>query len=97
MRSLWKGLSISNRINRFYDRKIKLTRGFNHRRLFISDRILNLRRATIISKLVGLTFQVRNGKEYAKCIVDNNMIGYKFGSYISTKRYSTYKAKKKKK
>jgi len=42
-------------------------------------------------------FLVYNGKDFQKVIVTKNMIGYRFGQFIITRKVVTFKKKKKKK
>ena len=51
----------------------------------------------IVSKYVGLTFSIHNGKKYIKITVSEEMLGYKFGAFAPTRGQFFFKKKKLKK
>ena len=53
------------------------------------------RNAIIVPKFVEQTLEVHNGKKFVEILVTEEMIGYKFGEFSSTrKRFSFKKTKK---
>ncbi len=55
------------------------------------------RRSTITPEFVGYTVSVHNGKKHIPVYVTENMVGYKFGEFSSTrtfKKHGGVKAKK---
>lgn len=55
------------------------------------------RNSEILPLFDGKSIKVHNGKSYAKLLIDKNMIGHKFGEFVSTRKRYIYKSKKKKK
>lgn len=53
------------------------------------------RNMEITPKLIGLTVKIHNGKEYKEMTVKNEIIGYKFGEFVFTRRKFSFKKKKK--
>ncbi len=49
---------------------------------------------TIMPKDIDYNFDIYNGKTFIKLNVNKNMLGYKFGEFINTKKRSLYKKKK---
>ncbi len=43
------------------------------------------RRSTILPQFVGLTFGVYNGKKFIPVIVNEDMVGHKFGEFAPTR------------
>ncbi|MGE0651078.1 MAG: 30S ribosomal protein S19 [Alphaproteobacteria bacterium] len=43
------------------------------------------RRSTILPQFVGLTFGVHNGQKFIPVLVNENMIGHKFGEFAPTR------------
>jgi len=53
------------------------------------------RNTTIISSMIGKNFRIYNGKNYMKLAISHpDMIGYKLGEFIFTKRMGSYLHKK---
>lgn len=50
----------------------------------------NARSATILPQFVGLKFQVHNGKEYVAFDITENMVGYKLGQFVPTRKRFKY-------
>lgn len=55
----------------------------------------NKRNSIIFPTFVGKTVQVHNGKDYTKIIIIKEMIGYKLGEFVKTRKTFKYKNKKK--
>jgi len=53
------------------------------------------RRSTILPQFVGLTFGVYNGRKFIPVIVNEDMIGHKFGEFSPTRTYLGHLADKK--
>lgn len=51
----------------------------------------------ILPKFVGLTMQVYNGKTFTTLKIVNEMVGYKVGEFVLTRKQFSYKKKKNKK
>jgi len=45
------------------------------------------RRSTILPQFVGLTFGVYNGQKFIPVLVNEDMIGHKFGEFSPTRTY----------
>ncbi len=50
----------------------------------------------ILPSFVELTFRVYNGKVFAIVKIINEMVGHKFGEFVSTRKQFSYKKKKNK-
>ncbi|MBL4613717.1 MAG: 30S ribosomal protein S19 [Magnetovibrio sp.] len=53
------------------------------------------RRSTILPQFVGLTFGVYNGRKFIPVIVNEDMIGHKFGEFSPTRTFMGHTADKK--
>lgn len=53
------------------------------------------RRSTILPQFVGMTFAVYNGKKFIPVMVNENMVGHKFGEFSPTRTYFGHGADKK--
>lgn len=53
------------------------------------------RRSTIMPQFVGLTFGVHNGHKFLPVLVNENMIGHKFGEFAPSKTFYGHAADKK--
>ena len=53
------------------------------------------RRSTILPQFVGLTFGVYNGRKFVPVLVNENMIGHKFGEFSPTRTYYGHTADQK--
>lgn len=51
----------------------------------------------IMPKDIDLTYNIYNGKDFIKIKISKDMIGYKFGEFINTRKRYIYKKTKKKK
>ncbi len=55
------------------------------------------RRSTILPQFVGLTFGVYNGQKHMPVLVNENMVGHKFGEFAPSRTYYGHAADKKSK
>ncbi|MBL28199.1 MAG: 30S ribosomal protein S19 [Rhodospirillaceae bacterium] len=55
------------------------------------------RRSTILPQFVGLTFGVYNGHKFIPVLVNENMVGHKFGEFSPTRTYYGHAADRKSK
>lgn len=55
------------------------------------------RRSTIIPDMIGLTFNVHNGKSFIPVYVTENHIGYKLGEFAPTRIFKGHKGSVQKK
>ncbi len=78
MRSSWKGKFITNEIVNLYK-----SSDLNKASVFSRD-------ATILSEFVGLDLSVHNGMTFYPIHVTPEMVGYKFGEFIFTKKTGTF-------
>jgi small subunit ribosomal protein S19 len=53
------------------------------------------RRSTIMPQFVGVTFQVHNGKNFIPVLVNEDMVGHKFGEFAPTRTYTGHGTDKK--
>jgi small subunit ribosomal protein S19 len=53
------------------------------------------RRSTILPQFVGLTFAVYNGKKFVPVLVNEEMIGHKFGEFSPTRTFRGHAGNKK--
>ena len=52
------------------------------------------RRSTILPQFVGLTFGVYNGNKHIPVLVNEDMVGHKFGEFSPTRTYYGHAADK---
>ncbi len=52
------------------------------------------RSSVILPPMIGLTFEIHNGKTFQKLLVQENMVGHKFGEFALTRKYPKHPAKK---
>ena len=55
------------------------------------------RRSTIVPDMIGLTFNVHNGKNFIPVYVTENHIGYKLGEFAPTRTFKGHKGSVQKK
>ena len=55
------------------------------------------RRSTIIPDMIGLTFNVHNGRNFVPVYVTENNIGYKMGEFAPTRTFKGHKGSVQKK
>ena len=53
------------------------------------------RRSTILPQFVGLTFGVHNGQKHVPVMVNEDMVGMKFGEFAPTRSFPGHAADKK--
>jgi small subunit ribosomal protein S19 len=53
------------------------------------------RRSTILPQFVGLTFGVHNGQKHLPVLVNEEMVGHKFGEFAPTRTFHGHAADKK--
>jgi len=53
------------------------------------------RRSMIVPDMVGLTFDVHNGKKFIAVFVSENMVGHRLGEFAPTRTFKGHAAKKK--
>ncbi|KAK0752556.1 hypothetical protein B0T18DRAFT_405103 [Schizothecium vesticola] len=51
------------------------------------------RSATILPNMVGLKFQVHNGKVYHDVVISDQMVGHKLGEFSPTRKRFTWRKK----
>ncbi len=49
------------------------------------------RRSTIIPDMIGLTFQVHNGRTFVPVYITENHVGYKLGEFAPTRTFKGHK------
>lgn len=55
------------------------------------------RRSMVLPDMVGLTFNVHNGRQFIPVYVTENHIGYKFGEFAPTRTFKGHKGSVQKK
>ncbi len=55
------------------------------------------RRSTILPDMIGLTFNVHNGRQFVPVYVTENHIGYKLGEFAPTRTFKGHKGSVQKK
>lgn len=53
------------------------------------------RRSTIYPEMVGLTFNVHNGRKFVTVFVSENMVGHKLGEFAPTRTFGGHAADRK--
>ncbi|MDK2818420.1 MAG: 30S ribosomal protein S19 [Spirochaetota bacterium] len=53
------------------------------------------RRSTVLPEMIGLTFQVHNGKMFIPVYVNENMVGHKLGEFSPTRVFRGHAGSKK--
>jgi small subunit ribosomal protein S19 len=53
------------------------------------------RRSTILPQFVGLTFGVHNGHKFIPVLVNEDMVGHKFGEFSPTRTFHGHAADRK--
>ena len=48
------------------------------------------RACTIVPEFVGMTFEVHNGKSFAKVYVTEGMVGHKLGEFAPTRNFRSH-------
>jgi small subunit ribosomal protein S19 len=52
------------------------------------------RRSTITPEMVGITFDVHNGKDFLPVFVTESMVGHKLGEFSHTRKFRGHSSKK---
>ena len=52
------------------------------------------RRSTITPEMVGMTFDVHNGKQFLPVYCTESMVGHKLGEFSFTRRFAGHSSKK---
>lgn len=52
------------------------------------------RRSMVIPEMVGLTFEVHNGKKFLTVYVTENMVGHRLGEFSPTRTFKNHPVKK---
>ena len=52
------------------------------------------RRSMIIPEMVGLTFDVHNGRKFISVFVSENMVGHRLGEFSPTRLFKSHPIKK---
>lgn len=55
------------------------------------------RRSTIVPDMIGLTFNVHNGKSFIPVYITENHVGYKLGEFAPTRTFKGHKGSVQKK
>ncbi|MGL4677107.1 MAG: 30S ribosomal protein S19 [Brevinema sp.] len=53
------------------------------------------RRSTVLPEMIGLTFQVHNGKMFVPVYINENMVGHKLGEFSPTRVFRGHAGSKK--
>jgi len=53
------------------------------------------RRSTVTPEMVGVTFNVHNGRKFITVFVSENMVGHKLGEFAPTRTFGGHAADKK--
>lgn len=53
------------------------------------------RRSTVLPEMVGLTFNVHNGKKFIPVFVTENMVGHKLGEFAPTRMFFSHSGDRK--
>ena len=53
------------------------------------------RRSMIVPEMVGLTIAIHNGRQHVPVLINENMVGHKFGEFSPTRTYRGHGADKK--
>ncbi|AXX91833.1 30S ribosomal protein S19 [Malaciobacter molluscorum LMG 25693] len=55
------------------------------------------RRSTILPDMIGLTFNVHNGRNFVPVLITENHVGYKLGEFAPTRTFKGHKGSVQKK
>jgi small subunit ribosomal protein S19 len=86
-RSIWKGPFVDGSLLR----KTEQARATGRRDIIKTWS----RRSTIMPQFVGLTYGVHNGRKFIPVLVNENMIGHKFGEFSPTRTFHGHSGDKK--
>jgi len=80
VRSKWKGPYIEQKLLK------QIIKNINSKGKSYSYIKTRSKESYIMPFFVGLNFQVYNGKNYIKLKINDNMIGYKLGEFVATRK-----------
>jgi small subunit ribosomal protein S19 len=86
-RSVWKGPFVDG----YLLKKAEKARGGGRNEIIKTWS----RRSTILPQFVGLTFGVHNGHKFIPVLVNENMIGHRFGEFSPTRTFQGHAGDKK--
>ncbi|HNS71252.1 MAG TPA: 30S ribosomal protein S19 [bacterium] len=52
------------------------------------------RRSTVVPEMVGITFEVHNGKKHIPVFITESMVGHKLGEFSPTRTFRAHSSKK---
>lgn len=52
------------------------------------------RRSMVTPDMIGITFEVHNGRKFITVIIRENMVGHKLGEFSPTRTFKTHPVKK---
>lgn len=52
------------------------------------------RRSMIVPEMIGLTFEVHNGRKFITVVVTDNMVGHRLGEFAPTRVFKGHPVKK---
>ncbi|HLB51684.1 30S ribosomal protein S19 [candidate division WWE3 bacterium RIFCSPHIGHO2_12_FULL_38_15] len=52
------------------------------------------RRSTVTPEMVGMTFEVHNGKQHLPVYITEAMVGHKLGEFAPTRKFRAHSSKK---
>jgi len=84
-RSKWKGLFVENDLNVL---SIPVTKVIDYEK--------NLRNSSILSRFIGCSFDISNGKYVIPLIITTEMVGHKFGEFHASTKVGVIKRPKEK-
>ncbi|MGX7576671.1 30S ribosomal protein S19 [Candidatus Vidania fulgoroideorum] len=80
MKNKYCNYKLLKKINKYYEGKINIIKTWS-------------RNSTIMPKFVGITIYVHNGKKHIPVYVSENMIGYKLGEFVYTRKFIKHSKK----
>ena len=86
-RSVWKGPFVDG----YLMKKAEKTRASGRNEVIK----IYARRSTILPQFVGLTFGVYKGHKFIPVLVNENMVGHKFGEFSPTRTFHGHSSDKK--
>lgn len=84
----WKGPYVKNKL---------LNSIKNPLSIYKSDIKTTYKNSVILPKFIGLTIQVYNGKTFIAVKIVDEMVGFKLGEFVLTRKQFSYKKNKNKK
>ncbi len=86
-RSIWKGPFVDGHLLK----KVEEARSSSRKDIIRTWS----RRSTVLPQFVGLTFGVHNGRKFLPVLVNENMVGHKFGEFAPTRTFHGHAGDKK--